>query len=71
MIGRQSQKKLQGESFYDPNLDEVSYTLRLALERDDQRQLVEGRGRGRSGAHPTCASRDAIEETVLDLYTYL
>lgn len=38
MIGRQSQKKLQGELFYDPNLDEVSYTLRLALERDDQRQ---------------------------------
>jgi hypothetical protein len=36
-------------AFYDPNLYEVAYTLRLALERDGQRQLVEGRGRAGGG----------------------
>jgi hypothetical protein len=46
--------------FYDPNLYEVSYTLRLALDWDGQRQLVEGRGRGRSG-----------QEAMLDLYAHL
>lgn len=50
---------------------EATYTLALSLQHNGVPSPIVAEGRGQSSSNPRAAERDALEDSVLDLYTQI